>query len=308
MGGKVRKICSVFLGVCLVFATVVWGNVFVKAESVEWKLAQSVSTGNCKPGDVINITVALSNSGGQNVDITRVAGVIDYDRSLFSVEKISCGGSGASQGTDTNGAFSLSGGAFTYSSGQPLVQISLKTQNVSISGQSTICVNQIVIVDSQGKDTLVTNYVPSIVEIAGDAAYEEKPADAADEALLVDEEVVEDEADEAVKDENIKDKDVKEDDAKDSDSKKKNDKKKNDKKKTDKKKTTVKKKTTNKKVVVAKKTNTNNKSKKSKKLDKNYKTGVIFGNEGYFIIAGIVGVILAGLYVARKKLSGKFIL
>ncbi len=139
-----------------------------------WSIDNTLNTPTCAQGDAIILSVNLKGTDETSTqEIAYMEGVLEYDKSLFSVgtPDIFPTESGQAQGC----SFDPSTGRFTVqyaspislSSGKRMLQIQLHTTANALIGKTTICVTQMKWSQSPGlQDVEIEHHIPARIEIS----------------------------------------------------------------------------------------------------------------------------------------------
>lgn len=256
----------------------------IRVQAADVAIKQEVSASSGQPGDVIQLSVYVQGMTG-SVEAAKIRGVLEYDTSLFTIQDVTGNGFTTDNVNRASGSFSMTAGkGKTLQNGDMLFRISLQIKDKASVGQTTVCVNEVVVSDTAGAENHISNYIPSTISL--EAADPEEDMEDKDEEEYEDGEDFDDVDD-------YKTVDTEKSSTKSSVSKS-NTKKSNS--QSNKKKATVS--SGNKKVPAKAAAST---KKTGAKLDENYKTGAGFGNDIYLMIAGILGIGVVGVYLIRRR-------
>lgn len=257
----------------------------IRVQAADVAIKQEVSASSGQPGDVIQLSVYVQGMTG-SVEAAKIRGVLEYDTSLFTIQDVTGNGFTTDNVNRASGSFSMTAGkGKTLQNGDMLFRISLQIKDKASVGQTTVCVNEVVVSDTAGAENHISNYIPSTISL--EAADPEEDMEDKDEQEYDDGEDFDDVDD-------YKSVDTEKSSTKSSVSTSKNTKKSNS--QSNKKKATVS--SGNKKVPAKAAAST---KKTGAKLDENYKTGAGFGNDIYLMVAGILGIGGVGVYLIRRR-------
>lgn len=256
----------------------------IRVQAADVAIKQEVSASSGQPGDVIQLSVYVQGMT-VSVEAAKIRGVLEYDTSLFTIQDVTGNGFTTDEVNRASGSFSMtSGQGKTLQNGDMLFRISLQIKDKASVGQTTVCVNEVVVSDTAGAENHISNYIPSTISL--EAAGPAEDVEDKDEEEYEDGEDFDDVDD-------YKSVDTEKSSTKSSVSKS-NTKKSNS--QSNKKKAAVS--SGNKKVPAKAAAST---KKTGAKLDENYKTGAGFGNDIYLMIAGILGIGGVGVYLIRRR-------
>lgn len=168
---KIRKTAAVVLG--LIVAIVGYSNT-IYADGALWDIENTLDTSECRQGDTITMSVKLKGSGeAASQQIHTIAGTLEYDSSLFTVEKADF--LPAESGKVQTWTFDQASGDFdvkyssdiTVSDGGVMLQIRLHTAADASVGKTTLCVTRIKWNNSVNEQAVeIEHHVPARITIA----------------------------------------------------------------------------------------------------------------------------------------------
>ena len=251
----------------------------INVQAADFAIKQEVSTSSGQPGDVIQLSVYVQGMES-SIEAAKVQGVLEYDTSLFTIQGVTGNGFKTDKVNQASGRFSMTTNkANTLQNGDLLFKISLLVNDDASVGKTTVCVNEIVISDTEEAETQIYNYIPTTRKL--------------ESANPVEDEKAEEENESSEKNEDFDDVDdygsvatAKSETTSSSNSTKNE----NDSSSSYSKEASI---------SVAKHEVATTKN--TDKLDENYKTGAGFGNDIYLIVAGIMGIGGMGVYFVRRK-------
>lgn len=169
---KLKKIAAVILG--LMVAVFGFSN-HTYAEDALWDIENTLDVSECRQGDTIMMSVKLKGSSKESSPqaVNTIAGTLEYDSSLFQVEKADI--LPAESGKVQSWSFDQSLGDFEiqYSSditipdGGEMLQIQLHTASGASTGKTTLCVTRMKWNGSEdGQAAEIEHHVPARITIA----------------------------------------------------------------------------------------------------------------------------------------------
>ena len=168
---KVRKAAAVFVSLAMVICGFA---VDVYADGTVWDIENTLDVSECSQGDTITMSVNLKGSGATSAqEIAFMEGTLEYDSSLFTVEKADI--LPAEDGKVQSCSFDPSTGIFSvqYSSGiavqdgGQMLQIRLHTASDASVGKTTLCVTHMKWNDDAARQAVeIEHRVPARITIA----------------------------------------------------------------------------------------------------------------------------------------------
>lgn len=168
---KMKKIAAVMLSVVVAM----FGFSYeAYAEETAWDIENTLDTLECRQGDVFTMSVYLKGSGTFSPqEISSVEGTLEYDSSLFTVEKADI--IPAESGKVQSWSFDQKSGTFdiqyssdiTIQDGGMMLQIRLHTTADASIGKTTLCVTLMKWSGSAGQQTIeIEHRIPARITIA----------------------------------------------------------------------------------------------------------------------------------------------
>lgn len=281
---KLWKKCSICLVLFMVFVLgenqVLCHASELGTAQTQWEINQSLSADSCKQGDSVVLSVYLTAGSGE-LTASQMSCTLEYDTELFSVSDVTAEGMTleVSDYESGNFVFSSTEGK-SFSNGALLVSMQLAAKADSATGKTSLCVTDVNFQQTDGNTVAIQSFSPASLTIEASVENSSQADGAAEdetEDIAVGEEEWEDTEDIDVGEEEWEDTekiDVDEDWEAEEAS-------------------------------VSEKTAVKNTSGTYKTLDKNYKTGAGFGNDIYFVIAGIAGSLGIVMLLVRRRLTDK---
>ena len=174
-GGKEVKRINKAAAVLISLAMVICGSAMdAYADGAAWDIENTLDVSECRQGDTVTMSVNLKGSGTSSTqEIVSMEGTLEYDSSLFTVEKadILPAGDGKAQSC----SFDPSTGVFAiqYQSniavqdGGQMLQIRLHTAADASIGKTTLCVTHMKWTDAAGQQAAeIEHRVPARITIA----------------------------------------------------------------------------------------------------------------------------------------------
>jgi hypothetical protein len=168
---KVKKAAAVFVSLAMVICGFVMD---AYADGTAWDIENTLDVSECRQGDTVTMSVNLKGSGASSAqEITFIEGTLEYDSSLFTVEKADI--LPAEDGKAQSCSFDPSTGTFSvqYSpniavqDGGRMLQIRLHTAADASIGKTTLCVTHMKWNDAAGRQAVeIEHRVPARITIA----------------------------------------------------------------------------------------------------------------------------------------------
>lgn len=173
-GGKEVKRIGKAAAVIISLAMVICGFAMdAYADGSVWDIENTLDVSECRQGDTITMSVNLKGSGASSPqEIVSIEGTLEYDSSLFTVEKADI--LPAQDGKAQSCSFDPSTGIFSvqYSSGiavqdgGQMLQIRLHTAGNASTGKTTLCVTHMKWNDAAGQQAVeIEHRVPARIAI-----------------------------------------------------------------------------------------------------------------------------------------------
>ena len=164
--------------VCSLLAAICGFSGRAYADGSAWEIEHTLDLSECRQGDTVKMSVNLKGSSASGSQKLRsVSGTLEYDTSLFTVEKadlLAPEGAKVQECTfdKTTGIFSLQYETdITVKNGGLLLQILLHTAADATTGNTTLCVTDLKWKGSESKEeTEIEHRIPSKITIAESAA------------------------------------------------------------------------------------------------------------------------------------------
>lgn len=168
---KVKKAAAVFVSLAMVICGFAMD---AYADGTAWDIENTLDVSECRQGDTVTMSVNLKGSGASSAqEIAFMEGTLEYDSSLFTVEKADI--LPAEDGKAQSCSFDPSTGIFSvqYSSsiavqdGGQMLQIRLHTAGDASIGKTTLCVTHMKWNDAAGRQAVeIEHRVPARITIA----------------------------------------------------------------------------------------------------------------------------------------------
>ena len=156
------------------------------ADAGEWKIEHTLDVSECRQGDTVVLSVFLKQGSGEAdaQNMSKIEGVLEYDSSLFTIEKADILPDESEKVMDKT--FELSTGAFsvayntdiTVPKDGMILQLNLHVNGDASTGKTTVCVTHMGWCNSgDAQMTEIEHRVPSSITIA-EAEVKTVPGDA----------------------------------------------------------------------------------------------------------------------------------
>lgn len=171
---SVQKITAVIL--CILFCisiasdTVHAGD---KGSASACTIRQELDVSDCRQGDIITLAVYLQgDSMSEGLQISSLAGILEYDTSLFVVEKsdvlpFKSNSVSAKSFDQTSGRFGVKYDSdITAYNKNPILRLKLHVNKKATTGKTTVCITHLEWQSGGGEKYEIDNWTPSSIVIS----------------------------------------------------------------------------------------------------------------------------------------------
>lgn len=160
-------------------------SINVYADGAAWDIENTLDVSECRQGDIVTMSVNLKGGGTASVqEIASMEGTLEYDSSLFNVEKADIlpteGGKAQSCSFDSStGVFVIKYSSdIVLQDGGLMLQIRLHTAADASIGKTTLCVTHMKWTDAAGRqETEIEHRIPARITIAESETLDEDIGD-----------------------------------------------------------------------------------------------------------------------------------